>query len=326
MVVSVHPLTQDIPLKILAYLDSQGATRDMNARTTPFCTVVTDLGSAHPTWFNPGVDKCFVPSDALYQAAKDRKLADNQILQYGLPIRQGFWATETESSPAKKKFWSRNKSTSASKSKEDWRIDLGLEGDLPTVLVVGGGDGMGGIVQIAQTLGKKLGTLERECQMVVVCGSNQEARSTLNSVEWGDQVNVSVQGFVSNMDEWMRASDALVTKAGPGTIAEASICGLPCMMFSYLPGQEEGNIPFVEESGFGKYSGDPSVIADTVSEWLTSPDRLEAMQDAALKASRPEATLDIARDLAEILFADKEAEVAAASTSDKKEKLPVRRR
>ena len=86
MVVSVHPLTQDIPLKILSFLDS--GSKDLAGRQTPFCTVVTDLGSAHPTWFSPGVDKCFVPSDALYQAAKDRKLDDDQIVQYGLPIFQ----------------------------------------------------------------------------------------------------------------------------------------------------------------------------------------------------------------------------------------------
>ena len=54
MVVSVHPLCQDIPLKILAELDSNGESREMTARTTPFSTVVTDLGSAHPTWFNKG--------------------------------------------------------------------------------------------------------------------------------------------------------------------------------------------------------------------------------------------------------------------------------
>jgi 1,2-diacylglycerol 3-beta-galactosyltransferase len=52
MVVSVHPLCQDLPLKILADLDSNGKTRAPQARTTPFCTVVTDLGGAHPTWFN----------------------------------------------------------------------------------------------------------------------------------------------------------------------------------------------------------------------------------------------------------------------------------
>jgi len=44
MVLSVHPLCQDIPLKALANLDTNGETRDPAARTTPFVTVVTDLG------------------------------------------------------------------------------------------------------------------------------------------------------------------------------------------------------------------------------------------------------------------------------------------
>jgi 1,2-diacylglycerol 3-beta-galactosyltransferase len=44
MVISVHPLCQDVPLKILKDLDG-GVTR-----TTPFVTVVTDLGGASKTW------------------------------------------------------------------------------------------------------------------------------------------------------------------------------------------------------------------------------------------------------------------------------------
>jgi 1,2-diacylglycerol 3-beta-galactosyltransferase len=52
MIVSVHPLCQDTPLKILAELDSNGASRELSARETPFVTVVTDLGGAHKTWFN----------------------------------------------------------------------------------------------------------------------------------------------------------------------------------------------------------------------------------------------------------------------------------
>ncbi len=53
MVVSVHPLCQDLPLKILSRLDSEGASMEPSARITPFVTVVTDLGGAHKTWFNP---------------------------------------------------------------------------------------------------------------------------------------------------------------------------------------------------------------------------------------------------------------------------------
>jgi Monogalactosyldiacylglycerol (MGDG) synthase len=58
MVLSVHPLTQDLPLKILSQIDHQNHVERSNndgvRRKTPFCTIVTDLGSAHPTWFNPG--------------------------------------------------------------------------------------------------------------------------------------------------------------------------------------------------------------------------------------------------------------------------------
>jgi 1,2-diacylglycerol 3-beta-galactosyltransferase len=282
------------------------------------------------------VNKCFVPSDALHEAARNRGLTESQIIQYGLPIRKGFWY-ESNESPA------------------SIRRRLGLEESLPTVLVVGGGDGMGGIVDIARALGWKLGRHQSpsggqqpipSSQMVVVCGKNDEARRALerDDASWGSGVRVHVKGFVNNMDEWMKASDALVTKAGPGTIAEASICGLPCMMFSYLyvarprnnftdsaracssdfcfdsnplhvfaydpigdsPGQEEGNIPFVENAGFGSYSGNPAVIADTVAAWISSPDKLRSMRESALAAARPHATLDIARELAEIAFAAKQ--------------------
>ena len=57
----------------------------------PFVTVVTDLGGAHPSWFNGGVDRCFMPSDVLRDAALDRNIDSSRIVQYGLPIRRRFW-------------------------------------------------------------------------------------------------------------------------------------------------------------------------------------------------------------------------------------------
>ena len=44
-------------------------------------------------------------------------------------------------------------------------------------------------------------------------------------------------GFVNNMAEWMKACDATITKAGPGTIAEALICGLPLILNGFIPCQ-----------------------------------------------------------------------------------------
>jgi 1,2-diacylglycerol 3-beta-galactosyltransferase len=168
----------------------------------------------------------------------------------------------------------------------------------------------GGIVETAKCLGSKLSLDAQENGekfiMVVVCGNNRDARSKLETMDWPKGVQVKVHGFVNNMDEWMRACDVIVTKAGPGTIAEASICGLPCMLSSYLPGQEEGNIPYVENAGFGKYSGDPVLISETVSSWFKTPALLESMRNAALDSARPFATLCIAEDIAQILFAHKQ--------------------
>jgi hypothetical protein len=91
MVVPVHPLCLSLPLKVLTSLDTDGMLRSAGARTTPFVTVVTDLSGAHPSWFNGGVDRCFVPSDVLRDAALDRNVDSSRIVQYGLPIRRGFW-------------------------------------------------------------------------------------------------------------------------------------------------------------------------------------------------------------------------------------------
>ena len=62
----------------------------------------------------------------------------------------------------------------------------------------------------------------------------------------------------------------------------------------------------MENAGFGKYSANPTVIAETVSSWLASPEKMEDMRDAALRAARPAATLDIARDLAQLVFSAKQ--------------------
>ena len=56
----------------------------------------------------------------------------------------------------------------------------------------------------------------------------------------------------------------------------------------------------MEGSGFGKYSSDPREIAENVSSWLKSPQKMESMKKASLAAARPTATLDIAQELAEI--------------------------
>lgn len=90
--------------------------------------------------------------------------------------------------------------------------------------------------------------------------------------------------------------------AGPGTIAEALISGLPILLNGNVPCQEEGNIPFVVDNGAGAFERDPSRIADIVADWFSEqgkPKRL-AMAAASKSLGRPDALFKIVRDLADL--------------------------
>lgn len=108
---------------------------------------------------------------------------------------------------------------------------------------------------------------------------------------------------MNNMAEYMAACDCVISKAGPGTIAEALICGVPIVLNGCIPCQEEGNIPFVIDNQVGAYSEIPQTIAQTVAGWLAPENatQLSMMSSRARALGRPDATFDIVRDLVEMI-------------------------
>jgi 1,2-diacylglycerol 3-beta-galactosyltransferase len=100
----------------------------------------------------------------------------------------------------------------------------------------------------------------------------------------------------------MAACDCIVTKAGPGTIAEALISGLPIVLSGFIPGQEEGNVPYVVDNGVGEYCTAPAAIAQIVARWF-GPERthLAAMSAKARSMGHPQATFEIVRSIVGVM-------------------------
>lgn len=250
--------------------------RTRAARPPPFATVVTDLTSCHPTWFHPAVAACFVPTPEVAALARRAGLAERQIIMHGLPIR-----------PA---FASRLPPTDALRKR------LGISPKGPVVLLMGGGEGMGLLEATCEALGHQL---PGHAQVVVVCGRNKALASKLAARAGSYTCGVHVKGFLTNVDEWMGASDLVITKAGPGTIAEALIRGVPLMLNGAIPCQEEGNVPYVVNHGVGRFSTDPGAIAQQVAHWCgAGAPELADMAKRAKALGRPNATFDIVADLA----------------------------
>jgi 1,2-diacylglycerol 3-beta-galactosyltransferase len=135
----------------------------------------------------------------------------------------------------------------------------------------------------------------------VICGHNRRLLEQLSRLRAAPPAVLVVEGFVSNMAEWLRAADVVITKAGPGTIAEAQCAGTPLLLTSYIPGQERGNVGFVVGTGAGRYAPGVGDMVDTIAE-LARPrsPALAAMRTALAVGARPQAAAQVADAVCEV--------------------------
>lgn len=235
----------------------------------PFITVVTDLVSAPAFWYDRRVERCFVPTQAAYTRGLQMGMSPDQLHISGLPVNPQFNDSLQDKAAA--------------------RHDLGWDADLPAVLMVAGGDGMGPMYKTARAINDK----QLACQLVIITGRNHALREQLEAVQWTQPTRI--YGFVTDMPRHMSAADILVTKAGPGTISEACIAGLPMILSDAIPGQEAGNVDHVVQHDAGVFAPSPKKVAQAVEDWLQEgPARLRQRADNARRLARPYAVWDIA--------------------------------
>lgn len=266
VILSVHPVA------------TAGAVRAMGAHHPPFLTVVTDLVSTHALWYNRKCDLCLVPTPLAKQRALKYGLKDEQVRVVGLPVANRFCQ------PAGDKRLLRQR--------------LGWPQELTSVLLVGGGEGMGPLEKTALAIAQS----RLPISLVLVSGRNQKLKARLENQSW--PLPVKVYGFVQEMPDFMQAADILVTKAGPGTISEALNAGLPMVLYSYLPGQEEGNIKYVVDEGAGVWAPEPDQVVSALRNWLEHPASLIAAAEACRRLAHPDAARTIASILGEQLHND----------------------
>lgn len=259
VIVSVHPAMNHAPLK-----STQKISKELG-KHIPFFTVVTDLGSAHCMWFERKVDKLYVASDRLYKLARRRGTAHEDIVMTGLPIRHGFAVqaeklggdrTSERGIEYQKKIREElgidpNKQVvlvmgggegvgSLSDIVNNLYAELSTKGVDATICVVCGRNEKlqtdlltRNFDVVTQEIHEKAEKRKKGIRGLLRKVRNRKAKeeATVETAEVPKgKVDVMPLGFLTNIPEYMVAADVLVSKAGPGTIAEAAAVGLPVMM------------------------------------------------------------------------------------------------
>jgi 1,2-diacylglycerol 3-beta-galactosyltransferase len=274
LVISVHPLQVNLPLRVLR---SAG-------NWAPFITVVTDPVTPPVAWFCSDVDLCVVATEPARQAALANGMDPSKVRVIGLPIRQAF--VEIRGTP-----------------RTEARARLGIRTDLPLVLLTGGGAGIGKLLPIAKTIAGQLALDGRSAQMAIIAGNNDVLQHRLRAEPW--PIPVTVLGFVEDMPAWLAATDLLITKAGPTTLAEAACAGVPVLITGFIPGQENGNVSWVQEHNAGVFAPDVAQASQLVSEWLKPGNpHLAEMAARAWAIAQPDAAREVVQAALELLRRD----------------------
>ena len=261
VVLSVHPMLNHI---------SHQAIRK-SGRPRALMTVITDLVDFHRGWTFSRADLVVAPTELARKVALKRRVPADRIKLLGLPVDLRFRPP-------------------APGEKQALRRRFGLDERRFTVLVMGGGAGVGHMADQVRILAWE----PYQWQLVVVCGRNEKLRRRL--AEMRLSTPTLVLGFVDYMPELMRACDMAVTKAGPGAIAEALATSLPLIITGFLPGQESPNVDYVVESGFGAYAPKDSELLDEVRVLAEGGPTWREMSRKAQELAHPYASSDIARE------------------------------
>jgi 1,2-diacylglycerol 3-beta-galactosyltransferase len=246
VIVSVHPLLNHAALR---------ARDDARMQHVPVVTVITDLGKVHESWLVPEADAIVVPAREVYARAVSRGVPRAHLRLLGHPIHPKF--------------------DDVTGSRADLRAQLGLPPDTPVVMLMAGGEGGGKLLSTALALARARLPIE----LVVVCGRNESLEEKLGELSATLPTPMHVLGFTDKIPEYFRAVDLLVTKAGPGTLAEANAAQLPVVVYDFVPGQERGNVDFVRHNGLGVIAlRGASTVVSAVRGLIFNPERLAAIR------------------------------------------------
>jgi processive 1,2-diacylglycerol beta-glucosyltransferase len=239
------------------------------ADAPPVMGVVTDF-VVHSFWIHQNIDAYAVATEQMRSTLVTRGIPSERILVSGIPVHSSFGHPRADM--------------------ESLRQELGLPLDRRIALLMGGGLGLGPIEMMMQALDRMSVPV---CAVAIVGRSSRVEQRVL---ERAHRVHypVRVVRFVHNVQDYMHASDVLITKPGGLTSSEALAAGLPMVLFKPLPGQEERNTRYLVQRHAALRAKSSRDLTRTVERLLSSDDRRKEMRAAMAALGKPDAATEIA--------------------------------
>lgn len=188
--------------------------------------------------------------------------------------------------------------------KAEARRRMGLQENVPTLLVLGGSRGAR---SINKTVGDNLGRLLEACQVIHVSGAGEEAwlRERASELGTSRSKRYVLYSYLHSEFPWaLAAADLALSRAGASVMGEYPAVGLPSILvpYPYAGSHQDRNAEYLAQAGAALVlrNGQTNILQDAVIDLLKDPARLDRMAKEASALSRPNAARDIATLLLEV--------------------------
>jgi len=230
-------------------------------------SVVTDY-IAHRMWKRTGLDGYFVPTEEVASQLLLGGIAPDKIAITGIPISAAF---------------------SSDLNRADARSTWSPNPDDSIVLILCSALNLSKTMRLLEEVSQVSG----KCRFLVSTGHDQEKELKVRNRFAGDP-RFTIFGFSNRIAEMMKASDLLISKPGGLIVSEALAIGLPQILFSPIPGQEEANAEYAVHHGAAVcIKEEPGAFTRILTELLGNSERLQSMTAAAQKIGKPRAAANI---------------------------------
>jgi processive 1,2-diacylglycerol beta-glucosyltransferase len=235
----------------------------------PVWVQVTDF-DVHGLWIHPHMQGYCVASDEVAFRLAARDIPREQIAVTGIPIMPQF---------------------SAAPPRDVAAAEIGVDPAKTTLLMMSGGAGVGDL----ETLAQRLVALPHDLQIIVLAGRNELLLEKLREIAQHNPKRLFPMGYTRTIERVMAACDIAITKPGGLSTSECLAMGLPMILVSPIPGQEERNADFLLESGAALMAIDAAVLEYKVRLVLDQPQRLAEMRERMRLLAKPHAARDVLR-------------------------------
>ena len=196
-----------------------------HAPATPFAMLFSDPFSVHATWFSEtDAEASFAPTRESHELALAAGFDAQRLHITGWPVREEFYHADQV-------------------DRQEILRYLGLEPGRFTVFLQGGGDGATDYWKAA----RPLLAVHKAMQVILSTGTYRGLLRRFRGME-----RLSVLPFTWEIAPFMAASDAIMGKAGPNVLFEAMALERPFIATTYFPGQEKGNLQFMQRHNIGR--------------------------------------------------------------------------